>query len=153
MRLPIPEADLTRFASLIAQVASAGIEITTLAEECNRDPEALCRLHDFLNKVKADDPGRQPYIPTPFAAAVQWMDRPFVLCDACFIAKHGERYVGFSDLILLEALPGGLSFGFTGVAREYRRQGIAYAKSERRLYSFTNANASFITRSDKYIPP
>jgi RNA polymerase sigma factor (sigma-70 family) len=144
LRLPIPEADLTRFASLIAQVASAGIEITTLAEECNRDPEALRRLHDFLNKVKADDPGRQPYIPTPFAAAVQWMDRPFVLSDACFIAKHGERYVGFSDLILLEALPGGLSFGFTGVAREYRRQGIATALKVRAIEYARDHNYSSV---------
>jgi GNAT superfamily N-acetyltransferase len=134
LRLAIPEANLTRFASVIAQVAaSTGIEITTLADECNRDPEALRRLHDFLNKVKADDPGRQPYIPTPFAAVVQWMDRPFVLPDACFIAKHGERYVGFSDLILLEALPGGISFGFTGVARENRRQGIATALKMRAI--------------------
>jgi RNA polymerase sigma factor (sigma-70 family) len=133
LRLPTSEADLTRIAPVIAQVASMGIEITTLAEECSHNPEALRKLHEFLNEVKADDPQRQPYTPAPFASAVQWMERPFVLPDACFIARHGERYVGFSDLILLEALPGGVSFGFTGVAREYRRQGIATALKARAI--------------------
>ena len=129
MRLPISEAHPERF----APVASNGIEITTLADERTRDCEALRRLHEFLNKVKGDDPQRQPYTPQSFAATVQWMERPFVLPDACFIAKDGERYVGFSDLILLETLPGGASFDFTGVAREYRRQGVATALKMRAI--------------------
>src|SRR5262249_7244056 len=119
--------DLTSFAGVTEQVASQGIEITTLADESARDEDALLKLHEFLNQVKADDPERQPYSATPLAATVQWLQRPFVLPDACSIANHDERYVGFSDLILLEALPGGVSFGFTGVAREYRRQSIATA--------------------------
>ena len=133
LRLQTSEVDLTRFAEVIAQVASTGLEIKTLAEERSRNPDALRKLHEFLNEVKADDPQRQPYTPARFAAAVQWMEQSFVLPDGCFIAKHGERYVGFSDLILLETLPGGVSFGFTGVAGEYRRQGIATALKVRAI--------------------
>lgn len=44
LRLPIPEANLTRFASVIEQVASTGIEITTLADECNRDAAPATRF-------------------------------------------------------------------------------------------------------------
>jgi GNAT superfamily N-acetyltransferase len=144
LRLPVSEAELTRFAPVIAQVASKGIEITTLADERTHDREALRRLHEFLNEVKSDDPERQPYIPAPFAAVVQWMERPFVLPEAIFIAKHGERYVGFGDLILLEALPGGISFGFTGVAREYRRQGIATALKMRAIEYARDHNYSSV---------
>src|SRR5437879_2207970 len=50
---------------------------------------------------------------------------PYVLPDAYFIARHGELYVGVSDVSLFEAVPGGLTQGFTGVRREFRRQGIA----------------------------
>jgi RNA polymerase sigma factor (sigma-70 family) len=127
LRLLVSEAPLASFAPIAAELAARGIHITTLAEEQNRDPDALLKLHEFLNAVKADDPNRQPYTPSPFSAAVQWMEQPFVLPAACFIAKHGERIVGFTDLILLEPLPGGASCGFTGVARQYRRQGIATA--------------------------
>ena len=47
--------------------------------------------------------------------------------DACFIAKHGDKYIGFTDLIRYEMVAGGITQGFTGVAREYRRRGVATA--------------------------
>src|SRR5258708_37259465 len=50
---------------------------------------------------------------------------PYVLPEAYFIARHGELYAGVSDVSLFEAVPGGLTQGFTGVRREYRRHGIA----------------------------
>src|ERR671918_33084 len=45
--------------------------------------------------------------------------------DPRCVAKHGDDYVGVSDVSLFEAVPGGLTQGFTGVKREYRRQGLA----------------------------
>jgi hypothetical protein len=50
-----------------------------------------------------------------------------VLPDACFIAKRGDHYIGFSDLNQLEPIPKGITHGFTGVEREYRRKGVATA--------------------------
>src|SRR5262249_23484830 len=55
LHLSISEADLTSYAQVIAQVAAKGIEITTLADERKRDDQALRKLHEFLNLVKADD--------------------------------------------------------------------------------------------------
>ncbi len=110
-----------------APTAASGIAITTFAQESERDPQAIHKLHEFLNDVKDDDPRRQPFTPRTFASVVAWFERADVFADACFIAKHGEHYVGFTDLNLLEPLIGGISAGFTGVAREYRRQGIATA--------------------------
>jgi hypothetical protein len=61
---------------------------------------------------------------------------PYVLPDAYFIAKHGEAYVGVTDVSHFEAIPGGLTQGFTGVKREYRRQGVATAlKISEMLYA------------------
>ncbi|HEU4875899.1 MAG TPA: GNAT family N-acetyltransferase, partial [Pyrinomonadaceae bacterium] len=42
-----------------------------------------------------------------------------------FIAKRGDEYIGVSDVSLFEAVPRGLTQGFTGVKREYRRRGLA----------------------------
>ncbi|HVS82958.1 MAG TPA: DUF3471 domain-containing protein [Pyrinomonadaceae bacterium] len=54
-----------------------------------------------------------------------WLNMPYVLPDAYFIAKDGDQYVGLSDVSLFDALPGGVTQGFTGVLRKYRRRGIA----------------------------
>lgn len=56
-----------------------------------------------------------------------WLEMPYVLPDALFIAKQGDEYVGVSDVSRFEAMPGGLTQGFTGVRREYRRRGLATA--------------------------
>ena len=103
------------------------ITITNFAEESPLDVNATHKLHEFLNLVKRDDPRQQPFIPRSFESVVNWFQRPDVFADACFIAKRGDRYVGFTDLNLMEPLPGGIFAGFTGVAREYRRQGIGTA--------------------------
>jgi GNAT superfamily N-acetyltransferase len=127
LRLILSEAEHADFLSVKAQLSTRGIVITTLADERQRDPDCLHKLLAFLNLVKADDPQRQPFSPIPFDAVVRWFEKSYVLPDACFIAKHGADYVGFADLILFEALPGGAKSGFTGVKREYRRQGVATA--------------------------
>jgi RimJ/RimL family protein N-acetyltransferase len=128
LRLDLSAADLSTFAGIAKEVAARGITITTFAEEHQRNADAaLHRLHEFLNVVKQDDPERQPFIPVPFESVVHWFTREYVLADACFIAKHGEEFIGFTDLIHIEPIPQGIMHGFTGVAREWRRQGVATA--------------------------
>ena len=125
LRLTVSEADLSSFVPIAEKVSAQGIQITTVEEERKRDPDCLHKLHEFLNLVKADDPARQPFTPLPFEAVKRWFEQTYVLRDACFIAKHNDLYIGFADLNLLEAVAGGLTHGFTGVRREYRRQGVA----------------------------
>ncbi|MGH7456245.1 MAG: GNAT family N-acetyltransferase, partial [bacterium] len=127
LRLILSEAEHSDFFPAREQVSARGLVITTLAEERRCDPDCLHKLHAFLNLVKADDPQRQPFSPILFDAVVSWFEKSYALPDACFIAKHGADYIGFADLILFEALPGGAKIGFTGVKREYRRQGVATA--------------------------
>src|SRR5262249_44264225 len=115
------------------RLASRGIAFTTFASERERDADCLHKLHEFLNVVKADDPQRRPFMPVPFEAVVRWFKRRDVSADACFIAKCGDEYVGFTDLNQIEPIPRGIMHGFTGVASEYRRQGVATALKVRAI--------------------
>lgn len=126
-RLAVAEADVSPFLSIVEGVKDSGITITSLAEERSRDPRCVEKLHDLTTMLHEDDPGRAPFAPPAYNAreALLWLDMPYVLPDAYFIAKHGNQYVGVSDISLFEALPSGVTQGFTGVRREYRRQGIA----------------------------
>jgi len=128
LRLELAATDFTSFAATAEGLSARGITITTFAEERQQNADAaLHNLHEFLNLVKQDDPARQPFIPVPFESVAHWSTRKYVLADACFIAKHGDEYIGFTDLNLLEPIPGGIMHGFTGVARAWRRQGVAAA--------------------------
>ncbi len=125
LRLDLSTAVLSPMAEAMA---SRGITLTTFVEERDRDADAaLHKLHEFLNAVKADDPERQPFMPVPFESVVHWFGRKYVLPEACFIAKRGDQYIGFTDLNHIEPIPRGIMHGFTGVAREFRRQGVATA--------------------------
>jgi len=133
LRLEVAQADTSSFLPLIEKLAPRGVILTTVAAERERDAGCLHKLHEFLNAVKADDSQRQPFTPAPFEAVVRWFERRDVLPDACFIAKCGEEYIGFTDLNHIEPIPHGIMHGFTGVAREHRRQGVATALKVRAI--------------------
>jgi GNAT superfamily N-acetyltransferase len=135
LRLEVTKADLSPFLSIVEKVKDSGITITSLAEERGRDPRCVEKLHGLTTILHADDPARARFAPPAYNAreALLWLDMPYVLPVAYFIAKHGDQYVGLSDVSLFEALPGGLSQGFTGVKREYRRRGIATALKLREI--------------------
>ena len=127
MRLEVVEANVSPFLSVVEKARDRGITITSLAEERSRDPRCVEKLYELTTILHDDDPGRGPFAPPAYNAreALLWLEMPYVLPDAYFIARHGDLYVGVSDVSLFEAVPGGLTQGFTGVRREFRRQGIA----------------------------
>src|SRR3989442_1119123 len=127
MPLEVAEANTESFLRIAEKVRDRAIPIASLAEERSRDPRCVEKLYELTTILHEDDPGRGPFAPPAYNAreALLWLKMPYVLPDAYFIARHGDLYVGVSDVSLFEALPGGLTQGFTGVRREYRRQGIA----------------------------
>jgi GNAT superfamily N-acetyltransferase len=129
LRLTLRDADLAPFSSVVGQVKARGISISTLDEVRAHDPRYLEKLYKLTTTLRLDDPAREFFEPPAYyeREARLWLEKPFVLPDAYFIARDGEQYVGVTDLNQIEALPGGVSQGFTGVRREYRRQGIATA--------------------------
>jgi GNAT superfamily N-acetyltransferase len=133
LRLDVARTGAAPCLQLIESMGARGVTITTFAAERERDSGSLRKLHEFLNTVMADDPQRRVYTPAPFEAVERWFGRRDAPPDACFIAKCGDRYVGFTDLNHIEPIPRGVMHGFTGVAREYRRQGIATALKVRAI--------------------
>jgi RNA polymerase sigma factor (sigma-70 family) len=119
----------TAVVSPLRQLEDEGISITTFADERVRDPRCVEKLYELTTLLNEDDPARGPFVPPVYNAreALMWMEMKYVLPDAYFIAKRGDEYVGVSDVSLFEAIPGGLTQGFTGVKREYRRRGLATA--------------------------
>ena len=115
--------------SVCEQVRETGITITTFAEERVRDAKCVEKLYELTTSLLQDDPARVPIAPPAYneREALLWLEMPYVIPDAYFIAKHGERYVGLTDVSLFQALPDGLTQGFTGVHPDYRRRGIATA--------------------------
>ena len=127
LRLEVAAADVSSIEPLRKRIYEHGISISTFADERTRDPRCVEKLYELTTLLNQDDPARGPFVPPAYNAreALMWLEMKYVLPDAYFIAKHGENYVGVSDVSLFEALPGGLTQGFTGVKREYRRQGLA----------------------------
>ncbi len=127
LRLDVAETNVSSFLNIAEKVRTSGITISSLAEERARDPHCVEKLYELSTILREDDPARAPFAPPGYYAreALLWLEMPYVLPDAYFIARRGDQYVGVSDVSLYEALPGGLTQGFTGVRREYRRQGVA----------------------------
>jgi len=124
LRLDVATADVS-----VLRFEVEGILITTFAEERVRDPRCVEKLYELTTLLSQDDPARGPFVPPAYNAreALMLMEMKYVLPEAYFIAKRGGEYVGVSDVSLFEAMPGGLTQGFTGVKREYRRRGLATA--------------------------
>ncbi len=127
LRLTVAEAKLDGAVSIAEQLRARGIIITTLAQERATNPDYLVRVHELLNLVMADEPGRTDFAPVPLDTVARWLSRRGFLADACFIAKDSDRYVGITDLRVIDETDCGVISGFTGVVRERRRQGVATA--------------------------
>ena len=129
LRLDVADVDVSTLAELTRRFEGAGISISTFAEERGRDPRCVEKLYELTTLLTPDDPARGPFVPAAYNAreALLWLEMPYVLPEALFIAKRGDEYIGVSDVSLFEAMPGGLTQGFTGVKREYRRRGLATA--------------------------
>ena len=127
LRLDVATVHVSSYAALRQRIEEQGISISTCADEYVRDPLCVEKLYELTTLLRQDDPGRGPFVPAAYNAreALMWLKMPYVLPEAYFIAKHGDEYVGVSDVSLFEAVPAGLTQGFTGVKREYRGRGLA----------------------------
>ncbi len=126
-RLSVADFDAAPFESVAARAARHAA-IVTYTEARAGDPACLRKLHELLNAVLADEPGRQPFAPVPIETVERWFSARSLLPDACFIASADDRYVGITSLTLgAEEIAGGITQGFTGILGEYRRCGLATA--------------------------
>jgi GNAT superfamily N-acetyltransferase len=129
LRLDLAEARFEDSSTTIDRVKSHGISISTLHQERQNDPRYIEKLYELTSTLELDDPARDPFSPPSYyeREAKLWLEQPYVLQHGYFIAKHGDDYVGITNLNRIDAVPDAISVGFTGVKRAYRRQGIATA--------------------------
>ncbi|MCA9919073.1 MAG: GNAT family N-acetyltransferase [Anaerolineales bacterium] len=126
-RVELPEFEITHFEPLIAKLQVQGITFATLPALQQQDENWLEKLHELDWQLVQDEP--LPYTPKKMPQAQfkkLFIESPNVLPDGWIIALENGRTIGNSNLEK-GPLPGGLSTGFTGVLRNYRRRGLATA--------------------------
>lgn len=127
-RLPVADFDPSRFAGAEDRVKAQGIEIRSLAELVDTDPDCYRKLYDVVYAAEEDVPRSDPeFSPPEFD---RWLKRlqsnPNLLPEGCMIAVYPGLYVGMSQVWKMQGAPD-LETGLTGVRREFRRKGIALA--------------------------
>ncbi|HEY5538307.1 MAG TPA: GNAT family N-acetyltransferase [Thermoplasmata archaeon] len=131
-RLEVKSFDFAQFAHYWGP--PPGIDIVTLAEELAKDPESIHALYELDCDIAPDMPRIDPFTRRSFE---MYRDRvlnsPGSIPDAVFVAKDGDRYVGLTELFRQGALPTTLNTGLTGVRREHRGRGVAFALKLRAL--------------------
>jgi GNAT superfamily N-acetyltransferase len=97
--LNVDTADLSSVPSLLERLARHGVVITTLREEQERDDACLDKLHDLYDAVIPDwpdpDPTPGPVEPVSLDRFAHIMQPQHATPDVLFIAREGDRYVGF----------------------------------------------------------
>jgi RimJ/RimL family protein N-acetyltransferase len=115
------------------RLESEGIRFTTLAEEGPGRTEVRERLFDLHAEASRDVPRLGDYTPISFEQFVRELEHPSSLPDGYFLARHGEVYVGVSNLERNLAMPDSLRVGFSGTRAAYRGRGIATELKRRAL--------------------
>ena len=139
--------DLARFNGVEGQLAAHGVEIKTLAELRKSDPAHRRKIYEMDWEASQDIPIEDTLTkPTFEQYEKDVFENPNLLPDAFFVAVDGDIYAGTTSLWHNPAQAGTLKTGFTGVARTYRRRGIALALKLRAIaYAQANDNPTIRT--------
>ncbi|HXI15448.1 MAG TPA: GNAT family N-acetyltransferase [Chloroflexota bacterium] len=142
-RLDVAAFNVAPFSAADARAEGEGITITTLADELaahGESEEVLKAIYEMELAAFLDVPFADPATPFHYD---EWrkdaLESPNGLKDAYFLAKHGERYTGVSNMHKNPEHPGVIYQGFTGVIREFRGKGVAMAL---KLQTVTYARAN-----------
>lgn len=123
-RLHLPTFDLTPYAGVETPLLEQGITLHPLAE-LEGTPGWERRLYELECQLMGDVPRTGDYTPLSFDYFLEnRFHNPNLLREAWILARHGEEYVGSTNL-WRSAPSDSLTTGLTGVRRDYRRKGIA----------------------------
>ncbi len=134
-RLDTANFDFSRYAGVAAKVAANGVQIKTLTELLEEDPDAMRKLYELEWVLSQDVPAAREPTKVPFE---DWIERHSekhkgFIPEGNFIAVAADGdYVGVSTL--WRSLGSDMLYiGLTGVKREWRRKGIARALKVRAI--------------------
>jgi len=112
----------TAFLDALTQAQARGIRFLTLADAGNT-PEAHRKLYDLNRQTSLEAPGEDSF-PSFEEFLEDIVHASWFRPDSQIVAAHGERWVGLGAVGIDEKR----AFqAFTGVDRDYRRQGLALA--------------------------
>lgn len=132
MRFPmsylyVEKFDFSKFEGAAERVAEQGIEIRSLAELRETDPDWQREWYELKWELFQDVPLPDPPTKQPFDVWVKQFEGPSFKIEPHWAAMHDGRYVGMSELWVPKADTDKLWQGLTGTVRGYRRKGIATA--------------------------
>jgi hypothetical protein len=132
-RVPVTRLDLTSFdpkpfQGRVDKVRDQGIRLTTIEELTEEGFDWIPALHEATWEMVQDMPRAHPPVRPPLA---QWREmvknRTVYVPDLMFVAMAGDELVGYSRLMIAEAMPELARTGLSGTTRSYRRKGIVTA--------------------------
>jgi mycothiol synthase len=132
--LDVAAFDPTPFAALLPKVAATGIELVSLAELAERDPDWQRKIYELDWECTLDEPlPDTPTKPSFEHYAAEIFGNPDFWPPAWFIAIDGGRYVGMTAANRNRRHPAQLDTFFTATVRSHRRRGLATALKLRQL--------------------
>lgn len=145
-RLDIQAFDPARFAGHEERVLAQGVEIITLRELIDRDPDHRRKLYAAIIEMLADVPRPDTFTPPDFASwEEQLFGDKFLYPEAYFLALRDGEIAAVSQL-WRSSKPDLLYTGLTATRRSHRRAGLALALKLRAL-SFAKAQGVRETRT------
>ena len=145
--LDVTDYDFTPFAGLPEQVTASGIEILTLPEVQERDPDWMQKFYDLEIIIDNDIPSPDALTPQGIEEFAKMFKHPCFLPDAQFLALDGNDWVGLSTLWKDDVLADKLWVGITGTLRSHRRRGIATAL-KLKTFEYAIANGAKILETE-----
>ena len=136
-KLDISGFDAAAFSADVERVRESGIEIVSLAQLKERDPEFLPLLYELGWELSQDVPSPAPPTRPTYENWLKRFDNPNFLLEGGFVALDGNKYIGLSTLRASQS-NNDLDTGLTGVLRDYRKRGIASAL---KVHALTYAKA------------
>lgn len=126
--LDVAAFDSARFDHILEKMRSAHIEIMSLRELQDQDPNWKRKLYELYETLEQDVPSVDAPVERSFEEFEQLLlSGPTYDPDGWFVALHRGQYVGMSRCRQNQVDSKRLDSGLTGVIRSHRRQGIATA--------------------------
>ncbi len=123
---PVADFDSAPYRDLETKLEAQGITIKTLGE-MESDPDHLRKIYDLDKETTSDEPDMS-FTPPPFDEMIDWLNRTLdagrIHADGYLLAVHGNNIIG-QTYLMINPIDQSVHVGTTGVARDFRRLGIA----------------------------
>jgi len=144
--LDVTTFDASRFAHISEKMNAGNIQIVSLRELQDTDPDWKQKFFELYWAFALDVPSTAPPVKQSLEEFEKGtLDYPDFTADGCFIALDGYVYVGLSHAWIDQLDNERLNGSLTGVIRSHRRRGIATALKLRLIDYAIQYGAKIIT--------